>query len=301
MEKPLFLNCRPVLIFPLLLCLSNFGNPTSAWSISPDVFPEMDGWKQSEKIHVYSPDTLFDYINGGADLYLKYDFQELKVAEYKGAEKTSIIVEIYQHRSPNNAFGIYSQERPSEGKYLDIGAQGYMEEGFLNFLLGKYYVKMSSLNLEGKNEEVLPDFARKIAQNLGGKSSLPALLASFPKDGKKANSEKFISKNFLGYSFLHSAFTADYELSGKKFKLFILEGRDAEECREMLRQHFQQAKHPSSNVTEGSHALSDPYHGQIALGWKGKYIWGVLDQSDSALRSKYLNLLEEKIIFGRKQ
>ena len=43
-------------------------------------FPEITGWKQSGEIQTFSPKTLFEYINGDADLYLMYDLQELKVS-----------------------------------------------------------------------------------------------------------------------------------------------------------------------------------------------------------------------------
>jgi hypothetical protein len=33
------------------------------------------------------------------------------------------------------------------------------------------------------------------------------------REGKRENSEKFVSIKFLGYSFLYSAFTADYDFS----------------------------------------------------------------------------------------
>ena len=32
-------------------------------------FPEITGWKQSGEIQTFSPKTLFEYINGDADLY----------------------------------------------------------------------------------------------------------------------------------------------------------------------------------------------------------------------------------------
>ena len=44
-------------------------------------FPEIPGWKQSGEIQTFTPKTLYEYINGAADLYLSYDFEELKVAE----------------------------------------------------------------------------------------------------------------------------------------------------------------------------------------------------------------------------
>src|SRR4030043_1728339 len=107
-------------------------------------FPEVAGWKQSGEVQTFIPKTLFEYINGAADLYITYDFQELKVAEYLNEKKASVIVDVYCHKTPIHAFGIYSQERLSNANFLDIGAQGYIEQNILNFLIGPYYVKINS-------------------------------------------------------------------------------------------------------------------------------------------------------------
>jgi len=258
-------------------------------------FPEVTGWKQSGEIQTFSPKTLFEYINGDADLYLMYDLQELKVTEYLNEKKASVIVDVYRHKTPTYAFGIYSQERLSNANIIDIGAQGYIEKNVLNFVSGPYYVKLNSYNTGAGDEEILLNFAKKVSENLGEKGRLPSILSSFPQEGKKNNSEKFISKNFLGYSFLHSAFTADYELSGKKFKLFVIEGADGNDCREMIQKYLQQTRSPEKNVTESRYAIADPYHGEIELHWKGKYIWGIFNVSDTSLRSKYLKLFEKEL------
>jgi len=256
-------------------------------------FPEIKGWKQSGEIQTFIPKTLFEYINGAADLYLMYDFQELKVAEYLNEKKASVIIDIYRHKTPTHSFGIYSQERHPKANFINVGAQGYIEEEILNFMAGPYYVKITGYKIESGGREVLISFAKKVLENLGEKGTLPTLLNSFPRDGKVKNSEKFINKNFLGYAFLHSAFTADYELSGRKFKLFVIEGAGKDECKEMIQKYLQQTKSPEKNVAEGRYAISDHYHGEILLHWKGKYIWGILNLNEASLRSKYLKLLEK--------
>ena len=275
------------LILGLIIFLWGPGAETKDFS-----FPEITGWKQSGEIQTFSFKTLFEYINGDADLYLMYDLQELKVTEYLNEKKASVIVDVYRHKTPTYAFGIYSQERLSNANIIDIGAQGYIEKNVLNFVSGPYYVKLNSYNTGAEDEEILLNFAKKVSENLGEKGRLPSILSSFPQEGKKNNSEKFISINFLGYAFLHSAFTADYELSGKKFKLFVIEGADGNDCREMIQKYLQQTRSPEKNVTESRYAIADPYHGEIELHWKGKYIWGILNVSDTSLRSKYLKLFE---------
>lgn len=256
-------------------------------------FPEVTGWKKSGEIQTFTPRTLYEYINGAADLYLMYDFQELKVAEYLNEKKASVIIDVYRHKTPTHAFGIYSQERLPNADFIDVGVQGYIEGEILNFIAGPYYVKITSYKIESGGQEVLISFAKKVAENMEEKGVLPALLKSFPPDGKVRNSEKFIAKNFLGYSFLHSAFTADYEFSGVEFKLFVIEVADKSECEGMIRKYVQQIRSPKKNLVEGRYTLLDPHHGEIELHWRGEYIWGILNVNDLELRLKYLKLFEE--------
>jgi hypothetical protein len=258
-------------------------------------FPEIKGWKQSGEIQTFIPKNLYEYINGAADLYLMYDFQELEVAEYLNEKKASVIIDVYRHKTSTHAFGIYSQERLSDANFINIGAQGYVEKNVLNFLTGSYYVKLNSFNTGAEDEEILLNFAKKVSENLGEKGRLPSILSSFPEEGKKKNSEKFINKNFLGYSFLHFAFTADYELSGTKFKLFVIEGASKDECKDMIQKYVQQTGSPRKDVVEGRHLIPDPHHGEIELYWRGGYIWGILNLNDPSLRSKYLKLFEEEL------
>ncbi len=215
------------------------------------LFPEIKGWKQSGGILTFSPRKLYDYIDGAADLYLTYDFQELKVAEYRNEKKASVTVEVYRHKTPTQAFGIYSQERLSNANFLEIGAQGFIEKNILIFTQANYYVKINSADTGAEDEEVLLAFAKGVAKKLGEKGSLPAILSAFPEEGKKKNSEKFIAKNFLGYSFFLSGFMADYDLSGKKFKLYVMEGANPEDCRNMIRKYLEKIEKSRENIEEG--------------------------------------------------
>jgi hypothetical protein len=256
------------------------------------LFPEMGGWQQDGKPHVFSPQTLYEYINGAADLYLTYEFHDLNVAEYKGGEGAEVSVEVYRHGDSTQAFGIYSQERLANARFLDIGTQGYQEPKVLNFVSGPYYVKINGYNTGTEDERTLLAFGRKMEKILGWKSGLPQIFSLFPREGMKKNTEQFISKNFLGYSYLHSSYTADYEVGDRKFKIFAISGKDAGNCRGMMEKYLKQTGNEAKAVSEGAYQLKDPYHGEITLFWKGRLIWGVLDLNDPELRSKFLKAIE---------
>jgi hypothetical protein len=288
----IILNIFFLLPFSVGLKISNF--PAHAQK-SFSVFPEIEGWKKPDTIQSYTLNNLYEYIDGAAELYLSFDFQGLSVAEYINDSEASITVEIYRHKTPLHAFGIYSQERPSKGNFLNIGAQGYIELPILNFVIGNIYVKIGNYDTENESENILITFAEKLAENLGGDTSLPHVLACFPEEGKISNSEKFIARNFLGHGFLHSGFIADYFADNKTFQLFIIEGADSSDCRDMLRKYFQLSQTPQFDLKEDRFIISDPYHGEIALAWKKKYIWGALNLDDENLRSKYLQQVAQLI------
>jgi len=295
---------RPAGTCILLLCVLLSLSPqaslaeTKASRIS---FPEIEGWVRAPSIQVYMPDNLFDYIDGAADLYLSYHFRELRVAEYRDRRGDLVAVEIYRHSTPVDAFGIYSQEQPPDPFILDIGTRCYIQDTVLNLLAGRYYIKILAYQKGFNTQEILRRFANRVAENLEigdpeAESELARILACFPQERKRSYSEQYVAENFLGYAFLSSGFTAEYADSIVAFKLFIIATKDSADCQRMLEEYLQATKYPQAEAKEGGYIISDPYHGEVALSWRGQYIRGVLDLTQADLRDEYLSLTEELLI-----
>jgi len=232
----------------------------------------MDGWKQAGQPQLFSPETLYEYIDGGADLYLKYEFQELKVAEYQNDKKASVTVEVYRHRDANHAFGIYSQERPAQGPFLVLGAQGYYESGILNFVKGDRYVKLSGFNLGAEDREQLVKAATAVAARLPGDARLPRLLQAFPTNGKVPHSEKYLRRNVLGYPFLECAYAADYTLGGKKHGAYILDPGGEAKARSMLSDYLMSQGKAGGPKAGLPVAAQDPHHGPLTMLQSGRFL-----------------------------
>ncbi len=277
------------LVLGLLLAAVSIAGPAAAQEVR---FPRLDGWRLTAEVQRFLPKTLYEYINGAADLYLACDFEELWVAEYASDRKGSVVVEVYRHRTPRDAFGIYSQERPAEAPPVPVGSQGYADTNLLNFVAGPYYVKISSSGTGAADREVLMRFGSATASGLGTDGGLPPELQLFPAEGKRANSEKYLTRNFLGYPFFNAVFTAEYERAGRRFRLFILAARDAAECRELLGRYLRQTKAPEQDPKEGRLRVRDPHHGAVELSWQGRYIWGSVDLADPDLSAGYLARIE---------
>ena len=115
--------------------------------------PKLADWSLSEGLRSYFPESLFEYIDGAAESYLSYDFRELLVVdlEKKGTGAT-VTLEIYDMGLPLNAFGIFGAERYPENKAVALGELGYVEGEALNFLAGRFYVKLLAFGLGDATE-----------------------------------------------------------------------------------------------------------------------------------------------------
>lgn len=271
-------------VFQLSIMLSMFSSNNN------NLFPEIEGYQKMGELEIYNPDNLYDCINGAADSYLKYDFEELKLMRYKGDADQFLKIEIYQHSNNANAFGIYSSERPIKGNWVDIGAQGYYESKILNFYKGKYYIKMMGYKIDNIDEFLL-HLAKRVANNLEGNNDLPELLEAFPKEDKISYSERYINKNFLGYESLSEVFTVDYKVVEKDFKMFLIQKNDVNTCRKMLEDYLTSIKMNIENIQEGNFQVNDPYQGELSLLWNDNIIIGVINCNDSELSKKYLEYM----------
>jgi hypothetical protein len=251
-------------------------------------FPDLPGWTRVEPEKRFGPDNLYEYINGASESFLAFTFQELRVAEYARTDKASVVVEAYRHPSPLLAFGIYSQEKPSQGDFGAYGAQGYLAPPILNFVAGETYFKLSAYGGGDTEAQTLKAFALKLAETFPGSRALPSQIACFPGKGKVANSERYQLENVMGYAFLRSAFTADYQVDGKSFQLLLLEGTDAKEAEAALVRLCQTLKQPPPDPKAGRCVLQDPNQGELALAWHGKHLGIAVHLADAKLREQYL-------------
>jgi len=257
-------------------------------------FPEIKGWKILEEYPVYFPHNLWDYINGAADAYLSYEFEKLFIAEYIKDKNQSIKVEIYQHKSPVFAYGIYSQERSADYHFIPIGIQGYSEESLLHFIQDRYYIKINSASGKIKNAKDIRIIAKEVSKMLGGEKELPDAVSWFPEDNKIQYSGKFIAKGFLGHEFLNEVFTAEYSVDNNVFSLFIFQRKDRAECKKIVIDYYRFLK-KQEEPDEGYQLINDPYNGKIMIIWEDNFICGIFNLDNEKTGIEYLELLKERI------
>jgi hypothetical protein len=252
------------------------------------LFPQIPGWKITQDDPVYNANNLWDIIDGAADLYLEYAFIDLHIARYISADSIEVKVELYKHASDVDAFGMYSQERDTVYNFIQLGVQGYLQQGVLNFLTGSYYIKMSTYQTGSKAQGAMLTIGRMLVEHLKQNNVMPKLFQVFPAEGKLSKTEQYIAHNFLGYSFLNSTYVVTYKDSSA-FKVFVIESTTSEKTNAMLAKYFNAV--PKEAVTKfapDKYQIRDPHNGVIELQVVNRYVCGVINCPDGKIWDWYL-------------
>jgi hypothetical protein len=139
---------------------------------------EAAGWKWDGKDLKYDSKTLFEYIDGAAELYLAYGFQNLTVRRYEKPNGPPITVELYEMASSEDAYGVFSFERQDEA--VGIGQGSEFGGGLLRFWKGKYFV---SIYAEGEGPGLEPALlvtGRATANSIRASGPEPRLIGFVP-------------------------------------------------------------------------------------------------------------------------
>ncbi|MDR3181101.1 MAG: hypothetical protein LBT61_04125, partial [Prevotellaceae bacterium] len=237
--------------------------------------PEVEGWTIADKVESFTPENLYDRINGAADAFLACNFAEMTQLSYNRINSDAYItIQCYRHDTPPDAYCIYAGERFPDAEFLAIGAEGYREPQMLNFLSGNVYVKMETHDKSAEANEAMEKIARTLSEKIDAASALPALLQQLPEANKVERSELYVSQSFLAHKFLHSAYMAQYREGGNEYRQFIIDAGTPEAAKQMIKEYLAFAKQDIEPKEKELITINDRYNGRVDVTWNGRYITG---------------------------
>ncbi len=153
---------------------------------------DVGAWLRHGESQAYAGDDLFTYINGGAEIYHEFGFEEVVVQDFRTDEGGTISLEIYRMTDPESAFGIYTFKRSPDGQILDFpGAEAQLEDYYLNLWKGPYIVTLTGFDEEASTIQGLRDLASALAPRIPETGLPPDLVRLLPEEGRTIGSLKY--------------------------------------------------------------------------------------------------------------
>ncbi|MBD3322336.1 MAG: hypothetical protein GF350_14645 [Chitinivibrionales bacterium] len=218
----------------------------------------------------FTPGTLFDYINGGAGVYLDAGAQECHVRSYGPAKDTNLELEVacYRMSTPIQAFGLFRDLYAGLETIGTIGTESVQRERQVVFWKDRWYVEIADKSSPPADDSTVLDFARAFSNTLRGTTTLPPRISWLPKKNLKSGSERYTEQNFLARSFLNGVVSGEYQSA---CTLFVMKTSDKPAARnviEKIKNTFSAYEDTTGN-TEISERIMVLLHGSAIIGVVG--------------------------------
>jgi hypothetical protein len=261
------------------------------------------GWALKDKVALFDKDTLFDHINGEAELYFPYGFDMLATATYMNRDNSEIwiVTDVYRMASPLDAFGIYSNYRKADTASVTVGAEGFVSPSQLMFYQDRYFVRLQVTGTTGLGQDAFLACARSVSEKLPFNARPVGELDALKIPGIVPKTERYIAKSLLGYAFFRRGIIADALLEGDRVQVFLVPEDSVAAAREAFDQYRSYLKAEGKNIQlQGernyvSIAAVDPLYGEVLVEQSGRYVIGAVRLRKSSSAKKLIEQLRERL------
>ncbi|MGB8953293.1 MAG: DUF6599 family protein [Candidatus Aminicenantales bacterium] len=202
---------------------------------------ETEGWKRNGRPQEYRGDDLFLYIDGGAEIYHEYGFQQVLVQDFRSRTGKSISLEIFEMSNAESAYGIFTFKAHPGGQELSIGGEARLSDYYLNFWKGNFLVTLTGLDPDEEIHRGLKVIARAVEAKIETQGVRPSLVGYLPEARLRPDSIKYFRGNlglYNSYPFfrpdvfaLREGVQGDYQ-SG--FSIYIIKHESDEESQRIF-------------------------------------------------------------------
>jgi hypothetical protein len=243
------------------------------------------GIERSSEVKTYIGNDLWQYIDGGAELYHLYNFQEVSTADYKGGN-AEFVADIYRFDNGTDAFGLYSMLRPPQPTIALLGTEGFASPAGLVFVKGAFVVRIMGYEENEAADRVLTSLGQEINRLIPASGNRPNAFLLFPVKNSLGATDKYFSQSFLGQKSLSRFYCEDYLLDVDTVTLFLSSDESGEKFLNWKEYAVSLSKiqNPPDSLSydsSKSFLIEDSFNGPTVVGLKKGKILGMIRYRES--------------------
>ena len=202
---------------------------------------EIEEWQPVGSPQTFVGEDLYDLIDGGAVIYHEYGFKQVITQEFANTSGKSINLEIYEMTNAASAYGIYCFRTSGDGEEIGVGADGMLEDHYIDFWKGNFLVTLTAYDFDQETLNGLLIVAEAVGAKIKEKGQRPRLVDVLPGENLKRSTVKYVRGNLAlsnNYAFdsndifgLKEGVIGDYD----QYKVFIFKYGNENECMKWFR------------------------------------------------------------------
>ncbi len=296
-----------IFVFLVFVC-----SAVSAFSDDLSRFLPVDGemgtWRRQRAVQHYVGEDLYEYIDGGAEIYHEYGFKQVVVQDYVNAEGKSVSVEIFEMTSAESAYGMYTFKTNVQDSEIPLGNDGQLADYYLNFWKGPFLVTLTGFDETGETVKGLLDIAMGVESKLEveNRGQMPPIVSLLPREDLEARSLKYF-RGLLGLRSSHPFFSLEiigFEQGIKGdyadgYSLFLIRFGEEGECQksyQRLKEEYEKMAGYEEYKNFGAFLAEDSRERRFFTSTVGKYLFFSIGEMDNTKAKRLFQAVKEKII-----
>ena len=202
------------------------------------------GWQIFEEAKQFTPENLYEQINGRATFFQAYDMIRMTYVRFVNSDETTqfINLSIYDMGTPTNAFGVFSAERSQGESSLDLGRASYRSGANYFIWKGQYYIRIISAGTTDEFQRIGMDLAQKVTDFLLDSGEHVWGLSALPLADRMPESVQYFKVDAMGLDFMRNTYTATYRKGNTMVTAFLSQQDSAESARAKVVRYASYAK-----------------------------------------------------------
>ena len=147
-------------------------------------------WSAATDDRIYNSETIFGYINGGAEVYRAYNMRRCLSKRYTSPDGPAIVLDIFDMGSSGDAYGVFTHD--PEGEVVELGQDGRLRPGWLNFWKDRFFVSIYTEVETASAIQAVRALGEMVDSLIPTRGNRPAILKLLPAEGLKSDSVRYL-------------------------------------------------------------------------------------------------------------
>jgi len=234
------------------------------------------GWEVFDEVKQFTPENLYEKINGRAEFFIAYDIIRMTFASFSNRER--------------------SQGESS----LELRRASYRSDANYYIWKGQYYIKIIASDASGQLQRIGMELARKVTDFLVDSGERVWGLTTLPLADRVPESVKYFKVDAMGLDFMQNTYTAQYRKFDTLVTVFLSRQASPDSAQSTMDQYAEYAKQYGKGIDhlkiDGLEFVScDMGRNYDVIFQKGPLMGGVLSVEDQSLALRVASELRRQL------
>lgn len=154
---------------------------------------------------LYDDRTIFDYINGAAEVYRAYTMQHCLSRRYTVPDGPAIMLDIFDMGSSFDAYGVFTYDQ--DGEKIALGQAALYRSGWLSMWKDRFFVSIYTEQETEASTAAIKEMAKTVSSLIEREGAKPPILSHLPSKG--------IQPRTTAFFYNHVVLNRHYYLAGE--------------------------------------------------------------------------------------